>query len=62
MPFCRRVLDSRLRGNDGGGGRIAQMGRMPRALLSLCPHRLGPFYRNAEEEGAASGVLARIKG
>ena len=35
-PPCRfsRILDSRLRGNDGGGGRIARMGGMPRALLS----------------------------
>ena len=28
VPFCHGVLDSRLRGNDGGGGRIARMGGM----------------------------------
>ena len=34
VPFCHGVLDSRLRGNDGGGGRITRMGGMARALLS----------------------------
>ena len=43
VPFCHGVLDSRLRGNDGGGGRIARMGGMalPSHLAPVVLSELG---------------------
>ena len=68
VPFCHGVLDSRLRGNDGGGERIARMGcDAPRRFVAMPPSPWALaqcFVRGWAGEGFASepGVLGMTHG